>query len=56
MITVNVKGKSLEEALRIFKRKVKNAKILEIYAEKQVALKPSEAKRLKSRKARQKNG
>ncbi len=52
MICVINTKKTVEEALRKFKRKVKNARILEEYADKQFYLKPSAKKRLKSKRAR----
>lgn len=52
MICVINTKKTVEEALRKFKRKVKNARIIEEYTDKQYFLKPSIKKRLKSKRAR----
>jgi len=55
VIIVKVFNNNIEQALRIFKRKVKSDGILELVQERQYYSKPSLKKRAKSNKARHRN-
>ena len=55
MISVKVKNKNVEQALKIFKRKVKDSGILYEVQQREYYVKPSVKKREKNAKARLRN-